>query len=122
MEFEKKENGGLKLNGQSKTKESSKRNLWKTSFFLLRECVVFLAVLLILAVSGSVSIIIIHYNIQAVSNSSKDVGYEGTNQVVLDLEFEEELITSTFLHHFNVTNENGSSTTWKPNENTVIIV
>ena len=120
MEFEKKENGGLKLNGQSKTKESSKRNLWKTSFFLLRECVVFLAVLLILAVSGSVSIIIIHYNIQAVSNSSKDVSYEGTNKVMLDLEFEEELISSTFLHHLNVTNEMGSSTTWKPNENTVI--
>ena len=120
MEFEKKENGGLKLNGQNATKESSKRNLWKTSFRLLRECVVFLAVLLILAAAGPVSIIIIHYNLQSVSNGSKDVDYEGTNQVMLDIKFKDELISSTFLHHFNVTNENRSSTTWIPNENSVI--
>ena len=61
---------------------SDAKKLRRTSFFnLTHQCLVFVSIGLILALSGSISITIIHFNAEHFSNSAKNIDIDESSQI-----------------------------------------
>ena len=88
----------------SMNERSDAKNLAKTSFFnLTHQCLVFVSIGLILALSGSISITIIHFNAEHFSNSAKSIDIDDSYQISENESFSENFSSNNSSYELNIT-------------------